>query len=80
MAMNANFEVARLTCNCSLTCRESVGMVGPRGDRLETLGKSISEEGNPKLEMLHVWSKTMRQYGRNPFGPTKVILGDGTIT
>lgn len=37
--------------------------------------KRALEEGNPELEMLHVWSKTMRQHGRNPFGPTKVILG-----
>jgi pimeloyl-ACP methyl ester carboxylesterase len=33
------------------------------------------EPGSPELEMLNVWSKTMRKYGRHPFGPTKVILG-----
>jgi pimeloyl-ACP methyl ester carboxylesterase len=32
-------------------------------------------EGNPELEMLHVWSKTMRLHGKSAFGPTKVILG-----
>jgi pimeloyl-ACP methyl ester carboxylesterase len=33
------------------------------------------KEGNPELEMLYVWSKTMRLHGKSAFGPTKVILG-----
>jgi hypothetical protein len=33
------------------------------------------EEGNPELEMLLVWSKTIRGHGKGRFGPTKVILG-----
>jgi pimeloyl-ACP methyl ester carboxylesterase len=37
--------------------------------------KRALEEGNPELEMLNVWSKTMRKYGKHKFGPTKVILG-----
>lgn len=37
--------------------------------------KRALEEGNPELEMLHVWNQTVRKHGNNPFGPTKVILG-----
>jgi len=30
---------------------------------------------NPELEMLHVWSKTIRTHGNGKFGPTRIILG-----
>lgn len=31
--------------------------------------------GNAELEMLCVWSHTMRAHGRVPFGPTRIIMG-----
>jgi hypothetical protein len=31
--------------------------------------------GNPELEMLHIWSKTMRAHGKSKFGPTRIITG-----